>query len=289
MRTRQRTTVTGGAVGLGAVLFLVLTVAAPVGTQEQPLTDSFTFAVFGDNRPGSATAPQPKVFRKIAYEIGELQPDFVVGLGDYILGSNNEATVRRQWAGFFNAMVPMRAKKNVPFVPVVGNHDVSGSLANEVVFSQYLHYLFYSFDWGKCHFVTLDSEVVGQDGRIMGHQLDWLKSDLAANRQAPLTFVFVHRPLYPVSVHKGQSLDIRPEERDALHRLFLDNAVDCVFAGHEHLFNLSQHDGLTYIISGGAGAPLYSAPEQGDFYHYLVVKVQNGKYRIEVRRPKQPY
>lgn len=272
-----------------ALLLLALALAALVSAQPEPPTGTFTFVVFGDNRPGNATDPQPKAFRKIAYEIGQLQPDFVAGLGDYIFGAQDEATVRRQWADFFTAIVPMRAVKDVPFVPVAGNHDIGGSLRNQRVFAGYLRYLYYSFDWGRCHFVVLNSELVGQEGRIAGPQLAWLQADLEANRDAPLTFAFVHRPLFPVDGHLGSSLDLRPDERDALHQLFLDSGVDCVFAAHEHLFNVSQRDGLTYVISGGAGAGLYAKPDQGGFHHYLVVRLENGAYRIEVRRPKQPY
>ncbi len=249
----------------------------------------FRFGVFGDNRPASRHGDQPRVFRRITYELGQIAPEFVVGLGDYIYGADDEATVRRQWQQFFYAMGPLQAKQTVNFVPVPGNHDITGSRRNEGIFTEYLKHLYYSFDHDGCHFVSMDSEVVGQAGRISGEQLEWLKRDLTLNKSAPLTFVFVHRPLFPVDGHVGSSLDVDKDARDNLHKLFIESGVDCVFTAHEHLFNHSTHDGLTYIISGGAGAPLYATEERGGFYHYLLVTVQGNAYSIEVRRPAQPY
>jgi 3',5'-cyclic AMP phosphodiesterase CpdA len=247
----------------------------------------FVFGVFGDSRPTSAHGEQPRVFRQITYELGQIKPDFVVGLGDLIYATDDEASVQRQWQGFFYAMGPLQAKGTVSFVPVPGNHDIVGSKRNQEIFQEHLKHLYYSFDHQGCHFVSLDSEVVGQAGRITGEQLAWLKRDLAANKSAVLTFVFVHRPLFPVNGHVGSSLDEDKTNRDTLHQLFVDMGVDCVFAGHEHLFNHSTHDGLTYIISGGAGAPLYAPADRGGFYHYLLVTVHGTAYSIEVRQPLQ--
>ncbi|MGD8237047.1 MAG: metallophosphoesterase [Armatimonadota bacterium] len=256
-------------------------ICAPASAQKP-----FTFAVFGDNRPAGATAAQPLAFRRMCIEIGKLKPTprFVVGLGDFVYGSSTESRLRQQYADFLRAVAPLQASKRILFAPVPGNHDIGGSRRNEAIFEELFQRLYYSFDWGGCHFVCLDSEIPGQAGEITGEQLEWLRQDLEANIDAPLTFVFVHRPLFPVSVHVGKSLDKDKSKRDALHRLFVTMGVDCVFAGHEHLWNVSETDGLHYVITGGAGAPLYASREGGGFHHYVLVHVaQDREYRIEVR------
>lgn len=254
---------------------------APVAAQKQ-----FSFAVFGDNRPAGPDDPQPVVFRRMCIELGKLRPApaFVVGLGDFVYGASSESRLRRQYDDFFRALAPVQAYKRMFFAPVPGNHDIGGSRRNETIFKQLFKRLYYSFDWDGCHFVCLDSEIPGQEGTIGGEQLEWLTRDLEARIDAPLTFVFVHRPLFPVSVHVGESLDKDERQRDALHRLFVKMGVDCVFAGHEHLWNVSETDGLHYVITGGAGAPLYATQEGGGFHHYVLVRVEkNRDYRIEVR------
>ena len=39
---------------------------------------------------------------------------------------------------------------------------------------------------------------------------------------------------------------------------------------------------MTYVITGGAGAPLYSTAHPLAFHHYLRVAIQDGKATIEV-------
>ena len=128
-----------------------------------------------------------------------------------------------------------------------------GLVTYESIFVGYFGGPYYSFNRGAYHIILLDSEVPGESGRIAGRQLQWLKADLASHRQALLTFVAVHEPLFPVDGHRGESLDQHPKERDALHQLFMEEGVDCVFSGHEHLFHRQQIGGVDYVINGGAG------------------------------------
>ena len=216
------------------------------------------------------------------------QPAFVLGTGDYISGASDEATLRRQWQGFFLGIAPLQAFGKVPVALAPGNHDILGSRRNERIFDDYFDGLHYSFSRGPYHFVILDTEEPGREGRIASKQLAWLKADLAASRAATLTFVALHRPLFPVDGHIGSSLDEYPTERDALHALFIKEGVDCVFMGHEHLYNRHQRDGVDYVITGGAGAPLYAKPDKGGFYHYILAFITGAGYTLRVRKTEGP-
>ena len=68
--------------------------------------------------------------------------------------------------------------------------------------------------------------------------------------------------------YKGRSLDRYPELRDQLHRLFMSKKVTAVFAGHEHTYKRMKVDGIDYIVTGGAGARLYSG-----FCHFIILRV----------------
>jgi len=261
------------------LMVVVLACALPCAGQE---ADAFSFAVFGDCRPGSA--PYSPVMAAIATDISEQGVAFVVGTGDYIEGSSNQAVVRAQFQRFFEAIAPLQSRKPTPVAFAPGNHDISRIPANEAIFEEYFGHLYFSFNFGQCHFIILDTDGAHTAGTIEAAQMQWLRQDLAAHQAAVFTFVALHQPLFPVDGHVGSSLDVVPVKRDALHALFIQQGVDCVFAGHEHLYNYQLKDGIHYFITGGAGAPLYTQPERGGFYHYLLVKVEGTRFEVTVRR-----
>ena len=45
-----------------------------------------------------------------------------------------------------------------------------------------------------------------------------------------------------------------------------ESKVELVLAGHDHIYERGEGGGLKYVITGGAGAPLYRAsrPSAGD-------------------------
>ena len=63
--------------------------------------------------------------------------------------------------------------------------------------------------------------------------------------------------------------------------LMVEQQVDFVFAGHIHAYAREERDGVTYVITGGAGAPLYSSGHPQAFYHYLRVSIQDGEVTVE--------
>ncbi|MGI5816506.1 MAG: metallophosphoesterase family protein [Armatimonadota bacterium] len=273
-----------------ALLMMLTAASLPVAQEEAPeraagqvpAHQSFSFAVFGDAQPyGHRFSP---VMQEIATQIGRLDVAFVIGAGDYIDGSSTQTTVRRQWEGFFTAIAPLQANREIPVALAPGNHDIGGIRRNAEIFCEYFEKLYFSFDYEGCHFVILDTETIGADARISGTQLQWLKQDLAAASDAKFTFVAMHRPLFPVGPNAGFSLDKHPKERDALHALFVESGVDAVFHGHEHLYHHRERDGIHYFITGGAGAAPYAEPEHGGFHHYLLVSVGEDGFVVNVQR-----
>jgi len=248
----------------------------------QGTAPDLTFAVFGDCQPGGVS--HSPVLRKLVVDMAEQRPAFVLGCGDYIDGSKDEQIVRRQWQGFFEGISPLQALGRIPVALAPGNHDIMGTATNQAIFAEYFGGPYLSFNRAGCHFVILNTQEPGNYGRIAGPQLEWLKADLAAHRGALLTFVAMHQPLFPVDGHRGESLDVFPRERDALHALFSAEGVDCVFHGHEHLFHRQQIGGIDYVITGGAGGALYARPEEGGFHHYCLLRVHGGGYQLQVRR-----
>jgi hypothetical protein len=82
-------------------------------------------------------------------------------------------------------------------------------------------------------------------------QYEWLVSDLAGTSK-PWKFVFFHIPPYSSGGH-GSDLNVR----QTLAPLFEQYGVTIVFNGHDHDYERSGANGVTYIVTGGGGAPLY--------------------------------
>ncbi|CAN5240439.1 hypothetical protein BH09BAC4_BH09BAC4_25560 [soil metagenome] len=106
----------------------------------------------------------------------------------------------------------------------------------------------YSFDYANVHVVSLDSE--GQDdGRLYdttGHQVQWLKLDLAANHQ-PWTIVFFHHPPYSKGSRDSDVFDDQTQLRRKLVPILERFNVDLVLSGHSHVYE------RTYLIKGHYG------------------------------------
>ncbi|MBT3181718.1 MAG: hypothetical protein HN337_04320 [Deltaproteobacteria bacterium] len=210
---------------------------------------SFEFAVIGDNRSGDG------VYSKITKQIRIRKPLFVMNTGDIIPTPGN----RHQWQNFW------RLSKEVPrpYFLVPGNHDINNVASQEVWRDEVDlpgNETYYSFTVGKNLFVVLNSCDPRYDRMIAGEQLAWLNRTLNPKKYEH-QFVFLHHPLYlwKGASHYGMSLDRYPKARNRLHNLLSRKKVNVVFMGHEHTFKKQgKIDGVEYIVTGGAGAPLYS-------------------------------
>ena len=66
-------------------------------------------------------------------------------------------------------------------------------------------------------------------------------------------------------------------------RLFVENGVSLVVSGHDHLYNRSTKQGITYVIAGGGGGQLSFSSENGNFFHYITATRSNGGYSFTVK------
>lgn len=232
-----------------------LTTAPPPGKR-------IRFVVFGDNRTGG------DVHRQLVEGLVAEAPDFIVNTGDMV----GESTAS-EWQTFFDIEYPLLL--GTPLYPVMGNHehDYGQSdrfqrlfpLGDPKRFSGRV----YSFDYGSAHFAILDSN------GDLGKQSRWLDEDLAAaDARGQRSFVALHfGPVCGCSgIQHGSNDDARPVlDVAARHR------VAVLFSGHNHLYERGVKNGVTYVVTGGGGAPLNAtgtiASTQATFAqnHYVVV------------------
>ena len=115
------------------------------------------------------------------------------------------------------------------------------------------------------------------NGGISAGELAWLREDLSASAQ-PVKMVILHHPPFD----PDGTDHIMAYGNEEFMALMVEQQVDYVFAGHIHAYAREKRDGVTYIITGGAGAPLYGSDHPLAFHHYLRVAIQDGDVTVEV-------
>ncbi|WP_152966722.1 PQQ-binding-like beta-propeller repeat protein [Sporosarcina globispora] len=124
------------------------------------------------------------------------------------------------------------ATSALPVYPAVGNHDFAPGSNYQTRIDRYRNYLgpeWYSFDYGKRHFVVLENNL----GFSEPDQLEWLKQDLAQNGKNKEVVVFVHKPLNtpqtPTSDRTKEFIDLLSQYQTRL-----------VMVGHTHVNDVAQ-------------------------------------------------
>ncbi len=212
------------------------------------------FVVYGDNRNIGIT--KNKVHRDLLRQIKKRKKDFIVHLGDMVLWG-------WAWDSFFKDIASADIK--VPFFTVRGNHDNLNQFRNK--FKRKKPY--YSIDYGMTHLIVLDDN----RGFLKNEQLNWLIGDFKEHQGYKWIIVLAHKPLY-----SGAHWGVRKKLISQLEPLFKKYRVNMFIASHYHSYERLSADGITYIVSGGGGAPLAELREHipqlikhKTRYHYLLI------------------
>ena len=146
-------------------------------------------------------------------------------------------------------------------------------------------HLYGSFRWSNTRFFLLNAM-----DTWTGDEREWLRAELSAAINEP---GLVHRiaVLHHGPFSSGRHGGNPRLASNGIVELLRDAKVDLVLAGHDHVYERGEGQGLKYVISGGAGAPLYTrdnrAPETLYFesvHHYLEVAVDGEKVSVVARR-----
>ncbi len=238
------------------------------GPERPEPRDEFRFVMVGDRTGGRVPGLMPQAFREINY----LYPEFVISVGDLIDGPGpTPERINQFWKEFDDEVALLKS----PFVYVPGNHDVWNTTSKDI-YEQKYGPTYRSFDYRGLHFITLDTEEFDETGkkfdRIDGKQLEWLKEDIARNRDAKAILVLMHKPIWlsgglakAEEVWKGLPV--------------------YVFAGHVHRYSYQVIDGIPHIILGAvAGGMAEQGEPLGRFRHYMLVTVRDGKLNFGLVR-----
>jgi hypothetical protein len=259
------------------------------------------FAVYGDMR-----YPGHDQHRAVVEGLVREAPPIVFNTGDLTDIGSEESN----WQKYFEITAPLGAI--APIVPALGNHDGerrgTGATITAGLFGlqgpNFTNF-WTSYDYGGVHFVILSTNEMTNMA-----QRDWLREDLAKARRnhARAIFAFCHEGPWSHGLHGRSDLMIR-----TYAPILAEAHVDVLFSGHDHIYERgvgSTPSGkLTYIVTGGGGAPLYdpscraaSGPPPGDVghllfpcptsvaaltktYHYIMVEVAKSAITICPKHP----
>jgi len=220
----------------------------------------FRFAVYGDTRSDfwMGNLGKPNEFhRQVVEAMAAEAPDFILHTGDLV----HDGFDFRLWEIWFGITAPLM--RQVPLVAVIGNHEdraeqgVDGREVFETLFvnpsASSGRETYYSFRYGNCHFTVASTDEEFSEG---SEQYRWIEGDLAAARSNPeIDFLFMayHRPGVTSSFRWPDDAG-EHKAREVLVPLAEAYGVDVVFNGHEHCYERSFKDHVTYITAGNGGA-----------------------------------
>jgi predicted phosphodiesterase len=230
-------------------------------------------------------------------EIARREPAFLIHLGDLTTRGSSKI----HWQDFDDMNRGVR-EKNIPYFPVLGNHDYYGNNQDALryYFSRFRHLeqkYWYSFTWKNIGFILLDANFSNLTAEEAGQQSRWYVEELARfEKEDRVDYVIAccHQPPYTNSrtispSEKTRSFFADPFLRFRKTRLF--------FSGHSHSYERFQVNGKFFVVSGGAGGPrhrvkidsgaepkdLFPGPELR-FFHFCEIENLVDRLAIRVQR-----
>lgn len=247
-----------------------------VATAKKPWTDKafrndpkeFQFAIVTDRTGGM----RPGVFPRAVTKVNEMQPEFVITVGDLIAGGSrqrDEVEIRRQWEEFNQFVEGFE----MPFFYLPGNHDVSNGVMNRI-WDELYGVRYYSFLYKDVLFLCLNTQDGGSTRPFLGEkQIAWAKEEIAKHSDVRWTLVFIHQPLWlmeegiPRNVN-GQRVLRKSKTGWPEIEAALAGRSHTVYAGHVHRYARYRRNEANYYTLGttGGGSALRGSAF-GEFDH----------------------
>jgi acid phosphatase type 7 len=206
---------------------------------------------------GTGTASQRNVRNGYVRNFGDRHTDIWMWLGDNAYNNGSDTDYQKK----VFEMYPNQLRNMVVW-PTPGNHDYfsidsfnngpyfdiftlptqseAGGLASETE-------LYYSFDYGNVHFISVNSEFLPLINSDTSSFIRWLENDLKQNN-SDWIIAFWHQAPYSKGTHNSDRTNGRMEfTRKHVNPILEKYGCDLVLGGHSHSYERS------YLISGHYG------------------------------------
>lgn len=214
------------------------------------------------------------------------QQDFVFFNGDILNAVPSEEEI-------INKMLAPYAQlfaSEVPFFFTRGNHEYRNKYARSLLNYVGNEEFYFSFSWGPCHFIVLDT---GEDKadtcksynglleteRYRSMQIDWLREQLQskAYKKAKYKVVLMHIPFYSNTTTARFAVQ---DCRDKFMALMNKYGVDVVICGHTHkagVIEANKDHCFPIVIGGGS-----QITEDKRMYCPAMVQLKADKKALEI-------
>jgi predicted phosphodiesterase len=231
--------------------------------------DHFRFAVLGDNRYNL------KQLKKILQAIAQDNPDFVIHTGDL-----TSAGKYQQYMKLLDTIKDFK----IPIVFVLGNHDINNRGVD--CFLHIFGPVSFSFDINKYRFIFINNTSenaqpefvrLPEDGVLNqsvavgldDYQMSGLEKLVQGSEH---NFIIMHIPP-PVEIFRFHSFNKNGDNFIALMKHYASR-IALVLSGHIHGYGEIEQDGVTYVVTAGAGAKLFKSGKGIiNKYNYVLVSV----------------
>lgn len=272
--------------------------------EDKELRSPLTLIAYGDQRftdPANTRRTNPRIRLWLVKQIAKEHPDAVIMNGDVPLAGNvvNDYAV-------FQAETKVWRNLNLHVYPALGNHEFVGEARQDLenwwnTFPELRGRRWYSAQLGsRVYLLALDSDTSLLPG---SEQARWIEKQIEG-LPASVDFVMVslhHPPVADVQTHIEVDHNPRPNEmalRDYLSKAAkTSHAVFLVSAGHIHNYERNVVEGVTYLVSGGGGAPPYFVERTPEDlyqsilfpnYHYVKFTVEKDRLHAAMYRVANP-
>jgi len=243
---------------------------------------------------GKGNAQQVDVKESFLEHVGDDMPDMWLWLGDNVYDEGTDDEYSNKVFGTtygYGEIFP-----RMPFMPTPGNHDY-GAVLNIITGADPTTHdgpyfdivdvptngeiggvpsgyeLYYSFDYGNVHFVSMNSEIgsifnnswdwtgAGILGNFSSSPFtDWLHADLQANDK-PWVVAYMHQPPHTDGSHESDQFwqVYMKAMRDNIMPILESYGVDLVLSGHSHVYERS------FLLNG-----FYDVPSGFDANQHIV-------------------
>ncbi|GEA50828.1 hypothetical protein VIN01S_16320 [Vibrio inusitatus NBRC 102082] len=260
--------------------------------------DIVQFVIIGDLTGGERAG----VYSDAVDALTLMQPDFILSVGDLIEGGTEELmTMNSEWKIFAD----ITKRSEIPFYPVVGNHDISNIKMREW-WETTIGPRYYYFRHQDILFLMLDSEdfsaerfstiktlrndaveiykTEGQEafseteyaqlkerkyGQVGDKQLKYFLDALEDNQDVKWVFVLMHKPLWSDASSGFSTLEIA-----------LQNFSYTVMNGHEHTYYYEEKKNRDYIQLGTTGGEFTPSNRGFHMDHIMWVSIDNSEPKI---------
>lgn len=254
-------------------------------TTESGDAKPFTFIHVSD--PQSDAENYYKIYKEVLRSaVDNCKPSFIVNTGDIV--NNN-------WLGYVPNLDQWEwaltdtfdVMKDYPIVATAGNHEAADyDFASRFNFdtpsgASTKSGVYYSFNYNNAHFIALNTNDTTDPHSssatgLSDEQINWLKSDLEANKEAKWKIVMMHKAFYDCGDGGNNTLGTDYDVmvmRKQLAPLFTQYGVDLVLQGHDHLYSKSyplssRLDGEGEVISNATTTEIIKKEYNGGMYDF---------------------